>query len=81
MENLTLIILKTSEFEIPSNITIAANYGREIIVIDDEHTNRVSGISMAVRGTSEALREMVKLNKGVWTSNNPMFGGWNFRTV
>jgi hypothetical protein len=81
MENASLLILKTNGFQIPANVIISSNYGWETIVIDDEHTNRVSGTSMLVKGTIEDLQKMITLNRGVWTSNNPMFGNWQFRTI
>ncbi|CCE26275.1 g252 [Yersinia phage phiR1-37] len=81
MEILSLVILKTNGFQIPPEITVVSNYGRETLVINDEHTNRVSGTSMLVKGTAENLKKMIEINKGVWTSSNPMFGGWDFRTV
>lgn len=81
METASLIILKTNGFQIPETVIVSSNYGWETIVINDGHTNRVSGTSMLVKGTIEDLKKMININKGVWTSNNPMFGSWKFRTV
>ena len=72
-----IILVMANTPAIPDNFAMTKEYGNEVIVLNNNTT--VEGISTYVEFHSREMFEIwMKEAEGIWVTQNPMAGKWDF---
>ena len=82
MTSTIIVLIEPNMLPVPDTISVVQEFGSETIRYEEQNKQRFSrGTVAVVSGAAEDLRLWLKQYRGVWTTNSPLLGTWQFKFV